>query len=108
MREKLPSKSAIDLLDFEGLMAITAKFLYQYNLPIKKVNFVIYLTSGIGGTEQKRHGSKIGAAKQSKYIKPWAQYRFARSLLKQLTSKTLIECDQLYVVRTFETHQAIY
>jgi hypothetical protein len=58
MCEKLPSKSAIALLHFEVLMAITSEFLYQYNLPIKKVNFVIYLTSGIGGIEHKRHGTK--------------------------------------------------
>jgi hypothetical protein len=47
MCEKLPSKSVIALLRLEVLIAITLEFLYQYNLPIKKVNFVIYITSGL-------------------------------------------------------------
>lgn len=44
MWENLLSKSVTALRPFEALMAITSAFLYQYNLPIKKVNFVIYLT----------------------------------------------------------------
>jgi hypothetical protein len=58
MWENLLSKSVTALRPFEVLMAITSAFLYQYNPPSTKVNFVIYLTSGIGGIEQKRHGAK--------------------------------------------------
>jgi|SoiMetStandDraft_2_1073263.scaffolds.fasta_scaffold261604_2 hypothetical protein len=58
MCEKLPSKNTTDLGSFELFMAVTSEFLYQYNVPSIKVNFVIYVTSGIGGNEQKRQGTK--------------------------------------------------
>ena len=47
MCEKLPSKNTTDLRSFELFMAVTSEFLYQYNVPSIKVNFVIYVTSSV-------------------------------------------------------------
>ena len=52
MCEKLPGRSAATLSPFEVIMAIILEFLHQYNLPTKKVNFVICVTSEMGENEQ--------------------------------------------------------